>query len=117
MSPTNVATRHAARTLIIEKANAASLKVAATGRPYTMRHIQQCVAIVRRRQLVSNTVLARAGFNGGSKRKGTTFGLGLRLAEMRAVEADNWMKRLVRKRQRADRATDTGRAYKSWEQG
>lgn len=102
--------RHDARQHIVDTANANSAKVYATGIPYTMRHLQRCVAIVRRRQLVSNTVLEMAGFNGGTRRTGARFALGTRLSERRGEQASDWLRRQVLKRQRADRKKDTAGA-------
>lgn len=50
-------TRAKARAEILAAANAAH-----DGRPLTMRHLNRCVCIVRRRGLVKSSVLVAAGF-------------------------------------------------------
>lgn len=65
-NPRNEA-RNEARTKIVQAANRHAARRRGKA-PYTMRHIQQAVCIVRRRRLVSDDIIVAAGYNAEERR-------------------------------------------------
>lgn len=90
-----------AREQIIAAANKhRNVSLFASRMPYTMRHLQLCVAICRRRRLVKNRVLIAAGFKPYREREGRTIPLLAKLIDRRGEQQIESTNRRIRRKER-----------------